>query len=349
MNAIEYILPLRWHDDDGLDELTGYLRHLRGWADVTVVDGSDPELFDVHADRWAGLVRHVPVQQQFPGRNGKVRGVLTGVEISRHERIVLADDDVRYDEAALLAVASDLEIASLVRPQNHFSPLPWHARWDTARSLLNRAVAGDFPGTYGVRRSALLRTGGYDADTHFENLELERTVLAAGGRVSHRPDIFVVRRPPSARHFLSQRVRQAYDSFAQPRRLLVEAAVLPTLIALRRRPVALLMLAVGVIATAERGRRRASGCRVFPSSSALWAPLWLVERAVTSWLAIGARLRGGVRYGGARLRVAAHSRRQIARRLADRHAHGEFPFDSHAQYTRPVPAGKRAGVGSSPV
>ncbi len=260
-------------------------------------------------------MRHVPAQG-FEGTNGKVRGVLTGIAMSRHERIIIADDDVRYDRSALDAVVSDLAFASLVKPQNYFSPLPWHARWDTARSLLNRAVASDYPGTYAVRRSAVQSIGGYDADVLFENLELERTIRASGGVVSDRPDIYVVRRPPSIRHFLSQRVRQAYDSFAQPGRLLVEAAILPIVWSLRRRPTALALVVLGIIGMAERGRRRAGGREIFPASSALWAPLWVCERAVSIWIAGGAQLRGGVPYGGQRMRVAAHSQRQITDRLA---------------------------------
>lgn len=310
---IEYILPLRWASDEGIAELTAYLAELRGWASVTVVDGSDQERFEAHASAWAGLVRHVPVVER-EGANGKVRGVLTGVAIARHEQIVIADDDVRYDRDALEAVVGDLAFAALVKPQNHFSPLPWHARWDTARSLLNRAVASDYPGTYAVRRSVMRHIGGYDADVLFENLELERTVRAYGGVVSDRPDIYVVRRPPTPGHFLSQRVRQAYDSFAQPRRLAAELAILPTLWAVRRHPTLVVFLLLSTIMTAERGRRRAGGRAVFPPLSALWAPLWVLERAVTSWVAVGSRLRGGVRYGGQRMRVAAHSSRQISLR-----------------------------------
>jgi hypothetical protein len=314
LNA-EYVLPLRWENDEAMEDLTAYLARLREWIDVTVVDGSRPDVFASHAAAWADLVRHIPCSDTN-GRNGKVRGVLTGVVAARHERIVIADDDVRYDESALAAVISDLEVASLVKPQNHFSPLPWHARWDTARSLVNRAISSDYPGTYAVRRSALLRTGGYDADTLFENLEMERTIRASGGRVSSRPDIYVVRRPPTARHFLSQRVRQAYDSWAQPARLAIEAAILPTVWSLRRRPAALAIVLLAVVLLAEHGRRRLGGRSVFPASSALWAPVWVGERALCSWLAIATRLRGGVRYGGQRMRVAANSPRRIRRRIA---------------------------------
>jgi len=56
---------------------------------------------------------------------------------------------------------------------------------------------------------------------------------------------------------------------------------------------------------AELGRRRHRGRSAFPASSAGWAPLWTLERAVTVWIAIAARFRGGARYRGQRLPTAA--------------------------------------------
>lgn len=308
----ECVIPLRWSPGEPCDEMTAYLGRLRDWLDVTVVDGSEPAAFAEHARAWGALVRHVPVACDR-GANGKVNGVLTGLALARHEIVVLADDDVRHDRATLARLVAAAAGADLVRPQNHFDPLPWHARWDTARSLLNRAVACDYPGTYAVRRSALL-PGGYDADVLFENLEMERTVRARGGVVLDRPDILVVRRPPDVRQFLDQRVRQAYDDLAQPGRLLLEAAVLPVLLGSRHRARAAGLLALALVGLAEVGRRRAGGRAVFPASSALWAPAWGAERAVTVWLALLQRLLGGVPYRGRRLRRAATPARVLRRR-----------------------------------
>ena len=157
---VEYVIPLRWADDRNLPELTDYLRDLHTWVDVTVVDGSDAELFAAHAAAWP-MVRHLPVDD-WPGRNRKVAGVVTGVRAARHECVVIADDDVRYRPEQLAEILSRLAGADLVRPQNVFQPLPWHARWDTARALLNRAFGSDYPGTFGVRKSAFDKVGGYD-------------------------------------------------------------------------------------------------------------------------------------------------------------------------------------------
>lgn len=310
----EYILPLRWAEDSGLDELVAYLRQLCSWVTVTVVDGSPADLYARHRARFPAGVRQI-APEPVPGGNGKVSAVMTAVRRSGAEKLVIADDDVRYSREELAAVFRGLDQAELVRPQNYFSPLPWHACWDTSRTLINRAFAGDFPGTLAVRRSALVATGGYDG-VLFENLELIRTVRAAGGRELQMPHLFVERRPPTARHFFTQRIRQAYDDFAQPARLCTELALLPLLGGLlsrppRRRLPAVLAASCTAAAVAEIGRRRHGGRQVFPAWAVLFAPLWAVERAVCIWLALALRLRGGISYGGVRLKTAAHSPAQL--------------------------------------
>jgi hypothetical protein len=215
--------------------------------------------------------------------------------------------------------------ADRVRAQNYFDELPWHARWDTARTLLNRVFSGDlsfpvgdFPGTLAVRRSTFLRSGAYDGDALFENLELMRTIRAAGGTVRTPLDLYVARRPPTTAHFLSQRLRQAYDDFAVPLRLGAFLAMGPLALAtLRRRQGRRLALAVTSIAVAELGRRRAGGAARFPLSGSLLAPAWIAERSLCAWLALGARLRGGVRYGDRRLAHSATSLRRLRRRYAE--------------------------------
>jgi hypothetical protein len=331
------VLPIRWSEDDGLDELTDYLRGLPGWVELIVVDGSRGELFERHAEAWGELGRHLRPDPALETPMGKVGGVLTGVRRAGHEAVVIADDDVRYDERSLIRVTLLLGLADCVRPQNYFDALPWHAHWDTARILLNRSLSADFPGTLAVRRSALLRAGGYDGDVIFENLELIRTIAAAGGRVISPLDLYVARRPPTTRHFLSQRVRQAYDDFAMPPRMAAWLAVVPSLaLALargRRREPAL--VAAGLIALAELGRRRAGGRRYFPASASALAPLWVLERGFCAWLALRDRVtRGGIPYGDAVVPRAASSMRRLRRRFAvaggERPRHGRAPRSAEA-------------------
>ncbi|MFF1251997.1 glycosyltransferase [Pseudarthrobacter sp. NPDC058329] len=321
--SAEYILPLRWTGDSELPDLAAYLELLSGWIPVTVVDGSSPELFERHRAAFPAAVRHLrPEPGGSDGSNargnGKVAGVMTGVRSSMAELLVIADDDVRYTCESLTAIIAHLESADVVRPQNYFDPLPWHAWWDTSRTLINRAWSADFPGTLAVRRSALLATGGYDP-VLFENLELIRTVKAAGGREKILPGLFVARRPPAFRHFLKQRIRQAYDDFAEPRRLATELSLLPVFAAAsclpaRYRGPALLGLAAAPVIMAGVGRRRHHGNFFFPLRAVWCAPLWALERAVCIWIALAFRLTGGMPYMGSRLKAAAHPQSELQRR-----------------------------------
>ena len=324
---VSYVLPLRWAEEHDLTELRAYLERLSGWVDETViVDGSPELVFARHRRELGRLCSHIRPDPALDHAMGKVNGVETGVRAARHEFVVIADDDVRYEREELERVADLLADADLVRPQNYFDPLPWHARIDTGRTLLNRAHtgdlrfgAGDFPGTLAIRRSAFEAVGGYDGDVMFENLELMRTVAVAGGTIRGPLDLIVRRLPPDASHYRGQRVRQAFDDLGVPLRLGAFLVILPALAvaAIRGRGRAGLALALaGPVAVAEAGRRRAGGRERYPFSASVLAPIWVLERAVSAWLAVASKLRrGGIPYAGRVVPRSVNSERRIRRRL----------------------------------
>jgi hypothetical protein len=335
--AISYVLPLK--ADAPATDLDAYLASLAAVVELVVVDGSPDEVFADNARRWHPLdLVHVPVDPDLVTPMGKVGGVLTGVHRASHDVVVIADDDVRWTIEQLRDAAGRMAGgAAVLRPQNHFDPLPWHARWDTGRILLARATGGDWPGTLVVDRAALVEAGGYDGGVLFENLELVRTLEASGGHEELALDLLVTRLPPTAQHFWSQRVRQAYDEWARPGRYAVELAVLPLVVVGRGR--ALAAIAALTIAVAEVGRRRAGGRAVFAPTSALWAPVWVAERAVTSWIALGSRLMGGARYGAGRLPRAANRPATLRRSALARDRAGERPAATNVpQPTGSAPA-----------
>ena len=309
MVRVSYILPIR-SETVPSTEFFHYVNNLSALAEVLLIDGSPAPIYLATDAQCTSAIRHCPPDDDLSALvNGKVRGVLTGFRRASHETLIIADDDVRYTAQEVEQLIAALATADVVRPQNYFAPLPWHARLDTSRSLINRVTGGDWPGTLGVRRSILRRSGGYNGNVLFENLELVRTVIAAGGRARCRQDLFVRRLPPGTGHFWRQRIRQAYDEFARPARLLATLMLGPLFLTLTfRRQWSLLvtLFLLAPIAIAELGRRRDGGTRVFPWSAALWAPAWVVERALCVWAALGARLVfGGVPYGGRIVRTAA--------------------------------------------
>ena len=302
-----YVLPIKAQTTDSTAELGRYFDRLeRVGMKVIVVDGSRSDVFDVHAAAWGGSVLHVPPAADVRGLNGKTRGVLTGIALAVTDKVIIADDDVRYHEAGLISVLEALDRYDVVRPQNYFAPQVWHTLLDDARILLNRTTGGDWPGTLGVRKSRM--PNGYNADVLFENLELVRTIEANGGRQLVAYDLFIARRPPRTTHFWSQRVRQAYDEFARPGRLLAALCVVPLVLGATVTGKYYIPAGLAILATlaAETGRRRGGAARFFSPLSSLAAPLWLLERAVCAWIALYLRIcRGGVAYAGNVLRYTA--------------------------------------------
>jgi hypothetical protein len=270
-----------------------------------VVDGSPSEDFARHAVAWRGLCSHIPVDPRWRFLNGKVNGVLTGVAAASCECVILADDDIVYHTADIHRMCELLAAHDLVVPQNYFRPLPWWARIETGRILLNRAIRpeGDYPGTAGVRRSTFMRIGPYDGDVLFENEEMRRHFRRHRTRVLHARDFLIARRPAEFSKWCEQRLRQAYEDLDLPLKTSLFAALAPTgaLIGLAAGGAAAATYAAGVAAVATllaAMGRGDSADAVIPGSACLGAPLWVLERSITVHAAACARLvRGGCKYG----------------------------------------------------
>ena len=314
--TLSYVLPIKWDGNHPLDELTRYLEYLSPHTDLIIVDGSNSANFQKHHRYWSHLGKHIPPDPHYRFLNGKVNGVMTGISAAKHNDVIIADDDVRYEIDQLHELGILLHNYQLISPQNYFQPCPWHAKWDSSRSLLNLALAHDYPGTLAVQRDFLLGLGGYDGDVLFENLELIRTIKAGGGKVLYKNDLFVRRLPPTTKHFWSQRVRQAYDDYAQPARLGFFIILLPLCIVLAiYKPWLLVLLLIASVIIAEMGRRKYGGQRVFAPSCSFFAPAWLLERGICTWLALFQKAtKGGVRYNAATIRKAANPIKTIQRK-----------------------------------
>jgi hypothetical protein len=311
-------------DADEAGRFGDYFRLLAGaGCEVLVVDGSPHDVFAAHAEAWGGACVHTPVDPQYKYLNGKVNGIHTGVSLAAHERVILADDDIRYTPDDVRRMAEMLDSFEMVRPQNYLRPLPAWARTEAARMLINRAwmAEGDYPGTLGVRRDAMRRLGHYDGDVLFDNEEIVRHFRAHGARIAYARDFFILKRPPSFRKWVEQRPRQAYEDFVMRAKTTFFATLLPAL--------ALLWLAAGwgwalaagaavacgAVIVAARGLSDGAA-RFFAPWLCLYAPLWVAERVASTYWAFYWRVaRGGYPFGdkllargtGRAWRVAGHA------------------------------------------
>ena len=309
MKRCTYLLPIRRgvFDEAEAQDFAAYFETLvSADCEVIVVDGSPAEVFEQHRASWSQVCRHEAVDGRFGYMNDKVNGIHTGVELASCEKIVLADDDIRYTAGDIEKMVALLDDHEMVRPQNFLSPLPWWARMESARMLINRATLriGDYPGTCAFRRSTMLRVGHYDGDVLFDNEEIVRHFARFGASIHYAIDFFVQKRPPALQKWKEQRPRQAYEDFGLRAKtalflalplLLVASAIAAGLFGF---VLCVLLVSIFAIALACAGGARGVASDYIPPWVCLYAPLWVFERSFsTYWALFWYFTRGGYPFG----------------------------------------------------
>ena len=299
------IRRVRFDREEAIDFHKYFMTLAVAGSEVLVVDGSPPGVFSKHAKEWRNVCRHEPVDPQYKYLNGKVNGIHTGVGLAAHDSIILADDDIRYTPDDVRRMSDLLENYDMVRPQNYFRPLPVWARTEAARMLINRAFIreGDYSGTLGVTRGAMLRVGHYDGDVLFDNEEIVRHFRLKGARIGYARDFFLLKLPPSFEKWIEQRPRQAYEDFVMRAKTLFFAAV-PIVLALtllksgwRMTLIYAALISLGAIVSAARGLNDGA-TKFFPPQVVFYAPLWVAERCFSTYWAFYWYLRhGGYPFG----------------------------------------------------
>lgn len=300
-----YLLPIRRvrFGQAEAKRFSDYFQRLQlAGCEVLIVDGSPKSIFEEHKKSWESFCVHVAPDPKYTYLNGKVNGVHTGVALASCERIILADDDIRYTASDIERMCHLLNQFEMVRPQNFIHPRPLWARLEIARILINRGVlrAGDYPGTCGFGRSAMYRVGPYDGDVLFDNEEIVRHFALHRATIKYALDFFILKRPPTFTKWLEQRPRQAYEDFVMRAKTAAFLAVLPVTLALsylrsiRAGLVFFTALALFSVLLASIGLLRDAAYRFFPFYSSLFAPLWMLERSLSVYWAVYWR----VRYGG---------------------------------------------------
>ncbi|MEY2485605.1 MAG: hypothetical protein QOH39_1253 [Verrucomicrobiota bacterium] len=328
MTSCTYLMPIRRtvFDTAAATQLRAYFDLVQpSVAQIVIVDGSPPDIFAQHQQIWAGTARHEPVDRSFGFLNDKVNGIHTGVRLAETAEIILADDDIRYTNREIEEIAAVLKRFDVVRPQNYLGPaagsnhdprgpgytLPWWAKMEAARMLINRAtlLAADYPGTCAFRREAMLRAGPYDGDVLFDNEEIIRHFARSGARICYANDLFVRKCPAGFQKWIEQRPRQAFEDFGLRAKTILFAAIIPCILFLgilagSKAMFAFLFL-IALLSTllAAVGRAQGEARQFFPAHLCLFAPLWILERSLSTYWAFYWYLRkGGYPFGDRLLR-----------------------------------------------
>lgn len=279
-----------------LQELAAYLSSLGvAGCDVVVLDPSSAAELEANDSVLRWVSRHVPVAAEHCA-DGGVDIVRAASANAACDKVIVADEDVRYSTEAIGQMCDLLDRHEVVEPQDYPDPMPWWGAIDAGRILMHRAVEQqpDRATTFGFRRSALGALRGLEAVT--TSAAQARRLAAVGAAVHPAGDVFVGRKPAPLSEWLHERHRQAGGDFARPFRTALFLALVPVLIlagilgSVKLAASFTSALAFGSIALAFRGRVGASS--FFPLHACLFAPLWVFERSVSVYWALFRKLRG---------------------------------------------------------
>lgn len=309
MPASSYLLPFRRasFQEREVAKLAAYFEMLQqAGCEVLLIDGSPAEVFVRNDNLLRDLCLHRPVDRSFGYLNDKVNGIHTGLALTNCDKVVLADDDIRYTSQTLNEALRLLDEFDVVRPQNFLRPLPWWGCTEAARMLINRATlrAADYPGTCAFRKAVMLSVGHYDGDVLFDNEEIIRHFAHHGCTIAYANDLFVEKRAPPFRKWIEQRPRQAYEDFGLRAKTALFLIQVPLLLRAGIRyggeGVVTYLGSAALLSflLALRGRSRGRAAEFFPLRCCLFAPLWILERTVSTYCALYWHFtRGGYPFG----------------------------------------------------
>jgi hypothetical protein len=283
---------------DDLRDLASYLSTISiADCEVIVVDGSPSPIFERNRAVLRWVSRHVAARPRHRNFTGGIDAVRTAVDVSSCDKIIVADENVRYQTDAIESVCELLDLHEVVEPQDYFEPLPWWSGIEAGRMLVHRGVEPlpDHGATFGIRKSSVRGLRGVDI-AWSNGEDAVRRLASQGAEVFSACDVFVRRLPPPLDHWLRDRPRQADGDFSMPVKTAFFFALLPVAIifaaigGIRLAGGYAGAIALGSMVLALRGRGGAT--TFFPFRACLCAPLWVLERSVSVYWALFRKLQG---------------------------------------------------------
>src|SRR5207253_4169110 len=122
-----------------LAEFAAYLSTI-AVAGFEVIVAELPDTFDENDRvlRWMG--HHVRIRPQHRSFSGAIDPLRVAMDVATCDKVIVADERVRYSVDALREISALLDGHEVVEPQDYFDPLPWWGGFDAGRMLMHRGI-----------------------------------------------------------------------------------------------------------------------------------------------------------------------------------------------------------------
>ena len=268
-----------------LSEFAAYLSTI-AVAGFEVIVAELPDAFDEHDRVLRWVCQHVRIRPQHRSFSGAIDPLRVAMDVASCDKVVAADERVRYSVRALHEINALLDAHEVVEPQDYFDPLPWWGGIDAGRMLMHRGIEPlpDHGATFGFHRGVLRGLRAIDASAAIG--DPPRRLASQGAEVFSALEVFVRRLPPLLGEWIRQRPRHADNTFFFG--VLPIALLLSSLGGLRLALCYAAAISLASLALAMRGRVGAA--QFFPWRACLYAPLSVLERSLSVYWALLRRL-----------------------------------------------------------
>ena len=282
--------------------------------ELLIVDDCPDHIYG-EIDAWFKDTRAVhfrPDKSFKTGANGKLNSVRSGLQLASHDMILLLDDDFRPTAATLDSLKAELEKSPCLKCMvAYISPTVTDLINSCGIFCVNTMTAQrQFCGHIGFHHSIMKRVGFPSSDGLFDELVIERAFQKSGMTAGYARNVFLEIITHGRAKFFEQRLRYAYENMAYPFRFICYLLVCPLLIllgwlvSLTAVFGAVLLITVCVTIICLVGQRKYAANR-YPRWTFLLACCWFWPYTIYSWLAIISYCRGGILFGGRRVRSPA--------------------------------------------
>ena len=276
-----------------LTEFASYLSTI-SVAGFEVIVAELPDAFDENDRvlRWVG--QHVRIRPQHRSFSGTIDPLHVAMNVASCDKVIVADERVRYSVDALHEINVLLDAHEVVEPQDYLDPLPWWGGIDAGRMLLHRGIEPlpHHGATFGFRRGVWRGFRAIDAGA--ATGDPPRRLASQGAEVFAALEVFVRRNPPLLGEWIRQRPRYADSDFSLPLKSAFFFGILPIALVLSLlggpRLAVCYAAAISLASLALAMRGRVGAAQFFPRRTCLYSPLWVLERSLSVYWALLRRL-----------------------------------------------------------
>ncbi len=319
MQPLSMIIPIKARFSHEIEDFaahyTALLDEFAGEPiQIVIADESGADVYNYlhsHLCNYGNVVHFQPPEKDHTGANDKSNGVFSACAHVKHDNILLVDDHYRVSRENLEGVMPYFEQYDTFKVM----PLFDHISLMTAVDLCGMFIINmldkrkQYCGHLAMKKHLIDQYGFPDRDALYDEYEFEEHFRSQGCSTGFPPNVFLdATNRISKNRFFEQRVRYAYENLAFPLRFALFLSVIPILVVLfliKPDHSLLLYLLINVFLIAVSFVGQHKYYRHKRPSTISWAtPLWFLHYPVTTWVAVFMYFRGGVMFGGNRIRKA---------------------------------------------